>query len=71
MRLLSDREIEVLKLFHYERKDIAEKLFITERTVMSHIHTIFQILGARTRTEAVLIALRMGIVKLEDYEVEI
>ena len=44
-------------------KEIAEKLFITEKTVKSHLKYIFSKLNVSDRTQAVAYALRQGIVK--------
>ncbi len=62
---LTARELEVLQLlaYGYTNKKIAEKMFISEQTVKSHVIHIFQKLGAADRTEAVAIALRKGLVE--------
>jgi two-component system nitrate/nitrite response regulator NarL len=46
-KLLTDREREILKLIskEYSNKDIAEKLFISERTVETHRKNIFRKTG--------------------------
>lgn len=65
---LTERELEVLRLFHKKREDIAESLCITIQTVMTHVHRIFMKLNAKNRTEAMLIALKEGYIKLEEIE---
>ncbi len=62
---LTARELEVLQLlaYGYTNKMIAEKMFISQQTVKSHVIHIFQKLGATDRTEAVAIALRKGLVE--------
>lgn len=62
---LTARELEVLQLlaYGYTNRKIAEKMFISEQTVKSHVIHIFQKLGAADRTEAVAIALRKGLVE--------
>ena len=63
---LSEREIEVLKLMAKgaSNKDIADQLSITQSTVKTHITSIFQKLDVTTRTEAVMTALKKGIIQL-------
>ena len=64
---LSAREREVL--LHAARglssKEIAGVLIISERTVQTHLASIYGKLGARNKTEAMLLALKYGIVALE------
>jgi len=62
---LTARELEVLQLlaYGYTNKKIAEKMYISEQTVKSHVIHIFQKLGAADRTEAVAVALRKGLVE--------
>ncbi len=42
-------------------KKIAERLAIAERTVKAHVTSIFNRLGVDSRTEAVAVALRRGL----------
>lgn len=65
---LSEREIEVLKLAAggMSNQDIAEKLFLSRRTVQSHLSNIFRKMDVGSRTEAILQALRTGLVTLDD-----
>lgn len=60
---LSEREQEVLALLAQgaANKEIAAKLTITERTVKAHVTSIFNKLGVNSRTEAVAVALRSGL----------
>jgi DNA-binding NarL/FixJ family response regulator len=62
---LTDREIEVLQQMAYGRKntEISEILSISHGTVKTHVHRIIQKLGVEERTQAVVIAIRQGIVK--------
>jgi DNA-binding NarL/FixJ family response regulator len=64
--VLSNREIEVLKKIAEGNRnsDIAALLFISEETVKGHIKHIMEKLGASDRTEAVVIGIRRGIIKL-------
>ena len=61
---LSEREREVLALLVQgsANKEIATRLYITERTVKAHVSSIFNKLGVNSRTEAVGVALRSGLV---------
>ncbi len=65
---LTERELEVLRLAArgLTNRAIGFQLGISERTVHSHMINIFAKLGVSTRTEAVLKALRLGWISLED-----
>ena len=64
--MISPREEEVLQLVAdgLGTTDIAEQLFISQKTVKNHLGSIYEKLDARDRTQAVLTAVRMGIVRL-------
>jgi DNA-binding NarL/FixJ family response regulator len=63
---LTPREVEVLGMLAegLPNKQIAPRLGITEHTVKYHIASIFAKLGASSRTEAVTIGARRGLVML-------
>jgi NarL family two-component system response regulator YdfI len=65
-RVLTPREIEVLGLMAdgASNKLIAHKLSISEHTVKFHVTSILSKLNAGTRTEAVTLGVRMGLVYL-------
>ena len=63
--LLTPREEEILTLLASgaRNRDIAEALFIAERTVKVHIANLMDKLEAKTRTEAVARAIKQGLLK--------
>jgi DNA-binding NarL/FixJ family response regulator len=63
---LTERELEVLQLLvkGARNKEIANQLFITERTVKFHTSLIFQKLGVTNRSEAIAAALQRRLVRL-------
>ncbi len=65
-RLITRREEEVLQLIAdgCSTPEVAERMYISQKTVKNHLASIYQKLDARDRTQAVLQAVRMGIVKL-------
>lgn len=65
---LSVREREVLLLAAkgLSSKEVARRLFISERTVQTHLASIYDKLGSRNKTEALLLALKYGVVTLEE-----
>ena len=64
--IVSAREEEVLQLVAdgLGTTEIAARMFISQKTVKNHLASIYDKLNARDRTQAVLTAVRMGIVKL-------
>lgn len=65
---LHQRELEILRLGTrgISNKQIAAELFISERTVQTHFVNIFRKLEVSSRTEAILHALREGLITLDD-----
>lgn len=63
---LTPRERQVLGLIAdgLSNKEIARRLGISEHTVKFHVNTIMSKLGARSRTEAVVIAARLGLIAI-------
>jgi non-specific serine/threonine protein kinase len=61
---LTPRQLEVLRLMADGRKDreIAEELFISERTVSSHVQSILNKMGVESRTAASTDAVRLGLI---------
>ena len=66
-RVVTKREEEVLQLIAdgCSTAEVAERLYISQKTVKNHLASIYQKLDARDRTQAVLQAVRMGIVHLD------
>jgi DNA-binding NarL/FixJ family response regulator len=65
---LTAREREVL-LFSsrgFAIKDVAVKLAITERTVQAHLTSIYAKFNCRSKSEALLVALKFGLISLEE-----
>ncbi|MFZ1491204.1 MAG: response regulator transcription factor [Ilumatobacteraceae bacterium] len=64
--VVTQREEEVLQLIAdgLSTPEIAGRLYISQKTVKNHLASIYAKLDARDRTQAVLTAVRMGIVKL-------
>lgn len=66
LKNLTRRELDVLKLTArgMSNKDIADALFISEKTVKNHLTNIFKKIKVDDRTQATLFALKKGVVKL-------
>ena len=64
---LTPREMAALKLMADGKanKEIATALDISERTVKTHLGHLFEKLGVTSRTEAIKVATRRGLVRLE------
>ncbi|MDD4876378.1 MAG: response regulator transcription factor [Dehalococcoidales bacterium] len=63
---LHSRELEIIRLTAegLSNKKIANELYISERTVQTHLVNIFRKLGVNSRTQAVLYALKKGWINL-------
>jgi len=63
---LTPREEEVLQLIAdgCSTSEVASNLFISGKTVKNHLASIYEKLEARDRTQAVLSAVRIGIIRL-------
>ena len=70
--LLSDRETEMMKLLAtgMSNKEIAEKLYLSLRTVKAHMSNIFTKMNVASRSEALVEALRTGLLTLKDVKQE-
>ena len=69
---LTQRETEVLRVLArgLSNKEIATALFITEKTVKTHVSNVLGKLGVPSRTRAALYALKIGLVSLEEADLD-
>ena len=67
---LTAREIEVLRQVAKGRsnKDIAKALFVSEETIKTHVGHILSKLQIENRSQAIVQALKRGLVSLEEFE---
>jgi DNA-binding NarL/FixJ family response regulator len=65
--IISKREEEVLQLIAdgLSTPEVAARLYISVKTVKNHLASIYQKLDSRDRTQAVVQAVRMGIIRLD------
>jgi DNA-binding NarL/FixJ family response regulator len=63
---LTPREIEILEYIAqgFLNKQIAAELGISEQTIKNHVTSILRKLNANARTEAVVVAIRQGLIKI-------
>jgi two-component system, NarL family, response regulator len=63
---LTERELSVLRCVAagQANKEVAAALGISEGTLKSHVNKIMQKLGALSRTDAVMVGLRKGLIKI-------
>jgi len=64
---LTPREMEILKYIAqgYLNKQIAAELDISEQTIKNHVTSILRKLNANARTEAVVVAIKQGLISLD------
>ena len=64
---LTPRELEILKAVAHgwTNQDIADKMYVSERTIRTHVSNILSKLHLANRTQAALYALREGIATLD------
>ncbi len=67
---LTTRELEILRgvVRGNTTKEIATQLCISEFTARNHVNSILAKLHARDRTEAAVLALKRGLILLEEVE---
>ncbi len=64
---LTPREIEILRYIAqgYLNKQIAAELGISEQTIKNHVTSILRKLNANVRTEAVVVAIKQGLISID------
>ena len=69
---LHDREIEILRLLANgsSNRAIANTLCISESTVSTHLANIFKKINVTSRTEAVLYAIKIGLISISNLSIE-
>jgi len=67
---LTDRETEVLVLLArgLSNRDIAERLFLSQATIKTHVSSLLGKLGVQSRVQAVILAYEYGVVRAGDRE---
>ena len=65
---ISERELEILKLAAkgMSNQDIADSVFVSRRTVQTHLANIFRKMDVSSRTEAVLRSIKTGLLSIDD-----
>jgi DNA-binding NarL/FixJ family response regulator len=69
LRSLSDRERQILALLArgYSNRRIAEACYLSLNTVRTHVQNVLVKLGVHSKLEAAALAVRQGLVRIEDY----
>ena len=69
LRSLSDRERQVLDLLArgYSNRRIAEACYLSLNTVRTHVQNVLVKLGVHSKLEAAALAVRQGLVRIEDH----
>lgn len=69
--MLTNRQIEVIKLLCFSNYEIARKLRITPNTVKNYVGDIFNKLGTDNRQTAQIKAVKLGIISINEIITEI
>ena len=64
---LTNREMDVIACIAkgFSNQDIAQALFVSEKTVKNHLTNIFRKLGVNDRTQALIYVLKHNIMELD------
>lgn len=64
--LLTPRELEIFKLLiqNETTKSIADKLHISDKTVRNHISNVIGKLGVASRTQAIILLAKSGMIEI-------
>lgn len=65
---LTECELDVLKLLCFKKSEISKKLFISVTTVQTHSNKIYDKLQVHSREQALIKALKTGIITIDDIE---
>lgn len=70
IRKLSKREVAILcECARFDTAvEIAEEHHVAVSTINSHMNSIFRKLGVKSRTRALVVALQVGCIKIEDLQ---
>lgn len=68
-QLLTERELDVLRLFCFTNNQISEKLIVSPTTVATHSWNIHTKLYSKNRAEALIKALKQKIIRLEEIDI--
>jgi DNA-binding NarL/FixJ family response regulator len=68
--ILRASELKVLKLYFFPLEEIAKRLNLSICTITTHVHNINSKLCAQSKTQAVIIALKRGLITIEDLKME-
>lgn len=65
--ILTEREYEIFTLLvqSYTTYDIAKKLNISTKTARNHISNVIGKLGVTSRTQAIIMLLKNGLIKID------
>lgn len=68
--VLTDREVEVLAQFATGKSsaEVASALFVSNKTIKNHLTSIYSKLQTSDRTQALLRASRLGLIRLQDVD---